>query len=171
MILPVLPQMLKLGMSLTALLISSTNKVGNFLSQNITDGNNAVMVVFCFIGAMKRQVCSFCSWGVKGVKGTTTSVNRQFQATIVYFSPGNHSCSGMTFHPSDGSRNWLSGLSSLSSFTCLPLAFLLPLSVIETSQPYSLTSEAKFIFPHTSKSYGASSGSHSESCTIILGNV
>lgn len=143
----ILPQVLKLGMSLTALLISSTDEVGNFLRQNISDGNNTVMVVFCFIGAMKRQVCNFCSWGVEGGEGHYYFREQTISATVVYFSPGNHSYSGMTFHPSSGSRNWVSGLSSFFSFTCLPLSFLLPPSVIETTQPYSLTSEAKLIFP------------------------
>ena len=147
-----LPQELKeLGMFLTALLISSIGRVGDFLRQNITDGSNAVMVVFCFIGAMKMQVCNFCSWGGGGRRGGREGCyyNRQLQpTTIVYFSSGNNPSSGMNFHPSNGSRNRLSGLSSHFSFTCLPLSFFLPLPVIKkTPNPtYWLQRQSSF-FP------------------------
>ena len=72
-------------MFLTALLISSIGRVGDFLRQNITDGSNAVMVVFCFIGAMKMQVCNFCSWGGgEGGKGATTTDNFSQQQLYIF---------------------------------------------------------------------------------------
>ena len=109
------------------------------------------MFLFCFIGAMKMQVCNFCSWGGGGGRGGREGCyyNRQLQpTTIVYFSSGNHPSSGMNFHPSNGSRNRLSGLSSHFSFTCLPLSFFLPLPVIKkTPNPtYWLQRQSSF-FP------------------------